>query len=351
MAERRGKKAPAPKAGLITMEDIARMAGVSESTVSRALSGSPLVAEKTRKRIAELAQATNFSINEQARNLALGRSQTVEVIFSIESGTLQQVSDPFFVDMLAVLTDELADHGYDVLLSKSPPWDVQRPGCAFLGGRAAGVIFVGQGRHRSNIRDFARAHRRVVAWGAVEAADDYCIVGSDNVGGGLLATQHMLAQGRRAVVFLGDRTLPEIGQRYEGYALALKAAGLELDPDLVVDAPFDIECAREAARGLARLYPRFDAIFAASDMIALAAIAALREAGIEVPKDVSVVGFDDIPAGAHVSPALTTVHQDIRTAGKILVAKLIAVLAEQPAPSQIIPTELVVRQSCGAKRD
>ncbi|RME64209.1 MAG: LacI family transcriptional regulator, partial [Alphaproteobacteria bacterium] len=212
-----------------------------------------------------------------------------------------------------------------------------------------GVIFVGQGRHRSEIRDFARAHKRVVTWGAVEAADDHCVVGSDNVGGGMLATQHMLNLGRKAVAFLGDRTLPEIGQRYEGYALALTAAGMDVDERRVIAAPFDIKEARVAAQPLAALYPEFDAIFAASDMIALAAIAALRDKGIRVPRDVSVVGFDDIPAGAHVSPSLTTVHQDIRRAGEILVEKLIAILAGESVSSQTIETRLIVRQSCGAR--
>ena len=342
------KKPQGDKSGLTTMGDIARMAGVSEATVSRALSGSPVVAAKTRQRILELARATNFSVNEQARNLALGRSQTIEVIFAIEPGTLQHVSDPFFVDMLAALIDTLADQGYDVLVSKSAPWDADRPGCAFLGGRAAGVIFVGQGRHRSEIRDFARSHRQAVTWGAVEGPDDHCVVGSDNVGGGQLATEHLLKLGRRSIVFLGDPSLPEIAQRFEGYQRALMAAGVPLDDRLVISAPFDIVRARAATQPLIELYPAFDAIFAASDMIALAAIATLRDRGITVPEDVAVVGFDDISAGALVDPALTTVHQDIRGASRMLVDRLIASIAGQDAPSEIIGTRLIVRRSCGA---
>ena len=329
------------------MSEIARMAGVSESTVSRALSGSPLVAEKTRERILKIAQKANFSINQQARNLALGQSRTIEVVFPIEPGTLQQVSDPFFVDMLAALTDELADHQYDVLLTKSTPWDEDRPGCAFLGGRADGVLFVGQGRHRAEIRDFARAQKRVVAWGAVSDTNDHCVVGSDNIGGGRMATDHLLRLGRKSIVFLGDRTLPEIGQRFEGYRLALETAGIALDDRLVLNAPFDIERARRASEPLADLFPQFDAIFAASDMIALAAIAALREKGINAPEDVCIVGFDGIPAGAHVNPALTTVRQNVRQGGKVLVQKMLDVLQKGDAPSELLPVELIIRQSCG----
>ncbi|MEM8773025.1 MAG: substrate-binding domain-containing protein [Pseudomonadota bacterium] len=332
------------------MNEIARMAGVSESTVSRALSGSPLVAEKTRERILKIAQAANFSVNQQARNLALGQTRTVEVIFPIEPGTLQQVSDPFFVDMLAALTDELAKHEYDVLITKSTPWDENRPGCAFLGGRADGVVFVGQGRHRADIRDFARAQKRVVAWGAADEGNDHCVVGSDNIRGGRMATEHLLKLGRKSIVFLGDRTLPEIAQRYAGYETAMSAAGIAVNDKLVLNAPFDIEKARRACEQLGDLFPGFDAIFAASDMIALAAIAALRDKGITVPKDVSIVGFDGIPAGAHVNPSLTTVNQSVRRGGAVIVEKMMQLLKTGEAPSELLPVELIVRQSCGANQ-
>ncbi|MEM7666590.1 MAG: substrate-binding domain-containing protein [Pseudomonadota bacterium] len=332
----------------VTMGDIARMAGVSESTVSRALAGSTLVAAKTRERIREIAHNANFSINEQARNLALRQTRTIEVIFPIERGTLQQVSDPFFVDMLAVLTDELGKHGYDVLMSRSPPWDEERPGCAFLGARADGVIFVGQGRHRSEIRDFARKHGPVVVWGAVSPGDDYCVVGSDNVGGGRLATSHMLSLGRRKIAFLGDTDLPEMRQRFEGYSEALQSHGLSVDDDLVIHTPFDIEKAREVSQPFVKLFPRFDGIFACSDMIAIAAIANLRQAGIRVPEDVSIVGFDDIPSSGHVSPSITTIHQRIHRSGQIMVEKLIGILGGEAADPVVMETELIVRQSCGA---
>ncbi|WP_298301034.1 LacI family DNA-binding transcriptional regulator [uncultured Erythrobacter sp.] len=332
----------------VTMGDIARMAGVSESTVSRALAGSSLVAAKTRQRISEIARNANFSINEQARNLALKQTRTIEVIFPIERGTLQQVSDPFFVDMLAVLTDELGKHGYDVLMSRSPPWDEDRPGCAFLGARADGVIFVGQGRHRSDIRDFARKHGKVVVWGAVSPGDDYCVVGSDNVGGARMATTHMLQLGRKRIAFLGDTDLPEMRQRFEGYCDALKAHDLPIDESLVIHTPFDIEKAREVSQPFVELFPRFDGIFACSDMIAIAAIANLRQAGIKVPEDVSVVGFDDIPSSAHVSPSITTVHQRIHRAGMLMVERLMGILEGGAPEPVVIETELIVRQSCGA---
>ena len=332
----------------VTMSDLARMAGVSESTVSRALSGSPLVSEATRARIAALAERSAYAVNEQARNLARGQTRTIEVMFPIEAGTLQQVSDPFFVDMLAALTDALAKHGHDALLTRSPPWDPERPGCAFLGGRAAGVIFVGQGRHADEIDAFAAQHRRVVTWGAVAAGQAGCVVGSDNAGGARAATAHLIGLGRRRVAFMGDRTLPEIAQRHEGYAAALAEAGLPADPDLLFDAPFDVAGARAAAEPLVAKRGRFDAVVCASDMIALAAIAALREAGAEVPREVAVTGFDDVALAGHVHPALTTVHQRIRRGGELMADLLIGALSGAPLRSETLPAELVVRASCGA---
>ena len=332
----------------VTMSDVARMAGVSESTVSRALSGSPLVSDATRERVGALARQAGYLVNEQASNLARGQTRTIEVMFPIEAGTLQHVSDPFFVDMLAALTDALAGHGYDALLTRSPPWDAERPGCAYLGGRAGGVIFVGQGRHADAIDAFARQHRRVVTWGAVRPEQTACVVGSDNAGGARAATRHLLGLGRRRVAFMGDRTLPEIAQRYAGYAGALAEAGLALDPALVFDAPFDVAGARAAAAPLAGLADRFDGLVAASDMIALAAIAALRDGGVSVPGDVGVVGFDDIALAEHVYPALTTVHQRIKRGGEVMVAEMMTMLEGGEARSHVLPGELVVRRSCGA---
>ena len=334
----------------VTMSDLARMAGVSESTVSRALSGSPLISEATRERIHALARESRYAVNEQARNLARGQTRTIEVMFPIEPGTLQQVSDPFFVDMLAALTDALAERGYDALLTKSPPWDPERPGCALLGGRANGVLFVGQGRHREEIEAFSREHRRVVTWGAARVGQDTCVVGSDNAGGMAAATAHLIGLGRRRIAFMGDRTLPEIAQRFEGYTRAMREAGLSVDERLVLDAPFDVRGARASAAALAGLGHGFDGIVAASDMIAIAAIAALRDAGRDVPGSVGVVGFDDVALAAHVFPPLTTVHQRIRRGGQIMVDKLMDLLDGKDASAAVLEAELIVRASCGAAR-
>lgn len=331
----------------ITMRDIARMAGVSESTVSRALAGSTLVAESTRLRIMELARSARYAVNEHARNLALGKTRTIEILFPIEEGTLQRVSDPFFVDMVAELIDALSNHDYDVLLSTSPPWSEVRPGCAFLGGRADGVMFIGQGRHREEIANFSRDHRVVVTWGATGQRGEGCVVGTNNTLGGRMATEHLLSLGRKRIAFVGDNTLPEIEQRFEGYASALAAAGLSAADMPRLDAPFDVELAREATKALCHVKNDIDAIFAASDMIAMAAMANLQSSGVLVPKNVAVVGFDDVAMAAHLHPSLTTIRQNIRLGSQVMTTKMMRLLSgERPEGEKIAP-ELVIRSSCG----
>jgi len=330
------------------MADIARMAGVSESTVSRALAGSALVAEKTRTRIIELAGAADYTVNESARSLRLKQTKTIEVVIPIEDHHRQHISDPFFLDLLGALADALAERNNDMLLTKIPPWSTDKRSNALMSGRADGIIIIGQGRRRDKLQTFTRAHRRVVVWGARIDEDEYTVVGSDNLQGGRLATEHLLSLGRKNIVFLGDVSLPEIKLRHDGYIEAQIAAGVPPDVALTINTPFDSEKTYAVTSSILEKGVKFDAIFAASDVIAMSAIASLQNAGVNVPNDVSVVGYDDIFSAAWFSPALTTVSQSIHEGGEALVKSLFAIINHEPAPSIIFSPKLVVRQSCGA---
>ncbi len=332
----------------LTMADIARMAGVSESTVSRALAGSDLVAEKTRKRITELASAADYTVNEGARNLRLKKTKTIEVVIPIESHHRQHISEPFFLDLIGALADAIADRNHDMLLSKIPPWSTDKRSNALVSGRADGIIIIGQGRRRAELREFTRAHRRVVVWGAHIDDEDHAVVGSDNREGGRLAASHLLSLGRKRIAFLGDVSLPEIKLRHRGYMDALKEAGIAVDEELTFNAPFDSEEAYATAKALVESNIKFDAIFAASDVIAMSAIAAFRNAGVNAPQDVSVVGYDDIFSAAWYSPALTTISQSIHEGGAALVKSLFALIEGETVSSVVLQPKLIVRQSCGA---
>jgi DNA-binding LacI/PurR family transcriptional regulator len=172
-------------------------------------------------------------------------------------------------------------------------------------------------------------------------------VGSDNAQGGYDVTRHLLAQGRRRIAFLGHATThyPEFFDRYRGYERALMEARVPTSTALQVDAFTTEDAGFQATRELQLRGVEFDAVVAASDLIAIGALRALQESGLDVPRDVSVVGFDDIPAASHTNPPLTTVVQDTRRAGDLLVETLLRQIAGDPAANSVIPTRLVVRKS------
>jgi DNA-binding LacI/PurR family transcriptional regulator len=176
-------------------------------------------------------------------------------------------------------------------------------------------------------------------------------IGCDNIGGGRQAGAHLLACGRRRIAFLGDASshYPEFLDRFLGCEAALRDAGLALDRALQVDAESSEDMGYEAARELMRRGAIFDAIFAGSDLIAIGALRALAEAGLRVPEDVAVVGFDDIPAARIATPALTTIRQDTVRAGELLVDTLVRLINDETVESRRLPTELVVRRSCPAR--
>jgi DNA-binding LacI/PurR family transcriptional regulator len=168
-------------------------------------------------------------------------------------------------------------------------------------------------------------------------------VGGDNVSGGMLATAHLIEQGRTRIAFFGDINLPEVAQRYRGYCNALAAHGLAVDPQLRVSVAFVPEGGTLAVHEMARRSVTYDAIFACSDLLAMTAINTLRGCGREVPRDVGVVGYDDIALAGYYHPPLTTIRQPVRAAGEALVAALLALIDGQPVASSQLPTELIVR--------
>ena len=332
------------------MADIARLAGVAVSTVSRALAGSPLVNEKTRTRVAELAASLNYAVNVGAQNLRLKQSNTVAVIVPFDAHTGQSLSDPFFLSLIGSLADACTQRGYDMLLSRVDAEHLDRAGQPYLTGRAMGVVLIGQWHHHDQLNELAVRRVPLVVWGAHLPQQLYCSVGSDNAEGGRLATEHLIAQGARHIAFLGDPTLPEIAQRYEGYLLAHHAHGVEPAAALCRPVPF-IRAAVEADMDalLAAGIP-LDGIFASSDLVAMTAIAALHRHGRRVPEDVAVVGYDDIALAVHYQPPLSTVRQPIEAAGQALIDALLAQLeGARPLPVAL-PTTLVQRGTTKPER-
>jgi len=336
---------PEAESRRLQMADIARLAGVSTSTVSRALAGSKLISEETRTRVMELARSLKYNINIGAQNLRMKQNRTVGVVVPYDPDTRQHLSDPFFLSMLGSLADALTEQGFDMLVSRVDASELDAAAAPFDTGRVIGIVLIGQWRHHDQLNQLAARHVPIVVWGAQLPQQLYCTVGGDNVAGGELAGAHLLALGRKRIAFFGDINLPEIGQRYDGLCNALRAAGMAVDAALLVPALFVPDGGRLAVEQLLASGVPFDAIFAGSDLMAMEAINALRQRGLDVPGRVAVVGYDDIQLSSYFHPPLTTVQQPIQEAGRALVASLLELTEGRPAPSLQLPTQLIVRHS------
>jgi DNA-binding LacI/PurR family transcriptional regulator len=328
------------------LEDIAALAGVSISTASRALNDSPAVNARTKQLIWKLAREQDYPFRRYMPAGPIGASGTIALVVPRPQGREGQLDDPFFLDLFAGISDAARERGCDLLVSHIAPVSFDDLSGALTTSRADGVIFLGQSSLHHAFNRLAGSGARFAVWGAQLPDQAYCSVGSDNVAGGRRATLHLARLGRRRIVFLGDTEAPEVTQRVRGYQEALDQAGLEQDPALMVPAHFTVESAEAAVDALVARGDAFDGIVAASDLIALGAARALLRSGRRVPRDVSVVGYDDVPFARYSRPALTTVRQDTARAGRLLVSKLIDAGAAEMR-SERLPTELIVRESCG----
>jgi DNA-binding LacI/PurR family transcriptional regulator len=329
----------------MTMADIAALANVSASTVSRALTDSKLISKATREKIQEIARSTGFTVNPLASGLRSKKSNVVSVLITLIHDRNQHVSDPFMMTMLAHIADALTLSGYDMLLSKVSVHEDGWIERLFSSRRPAAAILIGQSFEHASIERAAQAGLPVVAWGAKLPRQSYATVGTDNRQGGFLAAQHLISQGYRNIAFMGDRRTPEIGQRFEGFRRAHKRAGLPVQTGLLTPSPFDGASAFAAARDLIGRGHAMDAIVAGSDVIAMSAMRALISAGRAVPGEVAIVGFDDIEMAGFITPSLTTIRQDLALGARLLVEKMIAVIAGEIVESIELPAQLIVRES------
>lgn len=329
----------------LQMADIARLANVSISTVSRALSNHPRLSEETRQRVHELARSLNYSVNIGAQILRGKSLRTVAVAFPYHPEQRRHFKDPFFLATLGAIGDALIDSGHSMLVVAVEAARSSALTQPHETGQAIGTIMLGQENNHQLFNELAVRRLPFVVWGARLTDQLYCTVGSDNVMGGQQATAHLLACGARRIAFIGDHGLAEMGQRYLGYQQAHAAAGRRPVAELCRPVPFADEAVRAEVNRMLDAGTPFDGVFACSDLMALTVVNTLKARGRRVPDDVQVVGFDDIAAAAEANPPLTTVRQSIEEAGRRLVTLLLDKLEGKPVESVILPTELIVRGS------
>ncbi len=332
------------------LEDVAKKAGVSVATVSRALNDSPLVSARTRDHIHEVLRQAGFS---RPRRAEVARPvRTISVVVPPPQGRDTRISDPFLLDLLGGIADALREQQCDMLLSHIMPDGPEAIETLVAPGRSDGLIFVGQSNMHAVLNSMARRSVRgqlpFVVWGAELDDQAYCTIGSDNFRGGEVATSHLIRLGRKRIAFLGDVESWEVTLRYRGYKAALEKAGMTVDPALVHPTQFFVDSAMETVEALLAQGAVLDGIVAASDLIAMGALRSLATNGVSVPRDVSVVGYDDTHTSSFISPSLTTIRQDVALGGRMLVAKLMRRIRGEDVRSEMLATELIVRESCGA---
>lgn len=332
-----------------TSFDIAYRAGVSQPTVSRALRGSRAVSEATRARIEAIARELNYSVDKNASSLRSQRANTIALLFFEEETPDDSKINPFFLAMLGSITRQCAHRGMDLLISfqkMEDDWHVRYQDSH----RADGLILLGYGDYtlyESRLTQLVERGTHFVRWGSVDEDNIGATVGSDNFGAGRMAGEHLIGLGRRRIAFLGqaDEHYPEFAARYAGLCAALTQAGIMPDPALKRDAISREDIGYKALRQLLDDGVEFDALFAASDLIAIGAMRALAEAGRTMPGDVAIMGFDDLPTASMTNPPLTTIMQDMKTAGALLIETLVAQIEGEPLPADTLPARLIVRRS------
>lgn len=328
---------------VLTLADLAKIAGVSVATVSRSLAGSGLISEATRERVVALAREHGFQVNQSARNLRLKRTGAIGVVLPLGHEADQHLSDPFFMSLLGPLADAVADRGYDLLLSRVIPKDDRWLDRIVDAGRVDGTVVIGQSDQIEAIDRVAQRYRPMIVWGAASPDLAQITVGSDNVAGGRLAAEHLLAQGRTRLAFFGNPEVPEFAARLLGFQEALAASGKREGTVLPVHLTSD--SSYSAINEFLGQNPSPDGVVAASDVIAMSALRALADRGRRVPQDVGVVGYDDVLIATHTTPPLTTIRQDVVRGAKLIIDLLFDRIEGIDVASVSMPPELVLRGS------
>lgn len=320
------------------MGDLAKLAGVSKMTVSRALHNGELVSQKTRDRIQALARKHGYRLNVTARNLRLQRNDVVAIVVEMVPSAGRPMSGPYPLEILGGICQEMTSRGFNLMLTTLQNWRAESA------HHADGVILLGQGAHDAAAKRLAKAEIPFVVWGAKRPGSSYVAVGSDNHHSGVVAAERLLHLGRQRLVFLGDTTHPEIADRYTGFVETLRAGGATLVASVPVEFTFAAGVA--AVQGvLTDCDKRFDGLFASSDLVAMGATRTLIDHGRKVPDDVSVIGHDDSPAAAGFIPALTSVHQNWSDGGILLARKMLDLIGGRRGKSERLPTTLVIRDT------
>lgn len=330
----------AAKAGPVTLGMVAEASGVSPSTVSRILNGTAIVSPEKRAAVDRAIAELGFVPNPIARGLAGGRTMSVGVI-------TQFIDSPFYGAALRGIEDTLSEAGYSPLFV-SGHWQAeveQRCIDTLRARRVDGLILLNARIADTPLKALAKTLPTVVSGRSLKGPGLYAL-DFDNQSGARLATQHLIALGHREIAHIsGDTTHADARERLAGYQEALEGARIPFRPELVQTGDYKEEGGRMATERLLSGARRFTAVFAGNDQMATGAAVALHRAGLRVPEDVSLVGFDDLAGAAYQTPPLTTVHQASFELGRLAAQALLELLAGTKPTVQLPEPRLIVRDS------
>ena len=334
-----------------TLEEVARLAGVSRSTVSRVINDQPNVRPATREHVRQAILESGYRPHAVARSLVTQRTNIIGIAVQESVSTL--FTDPFFAPLLRGATAACNEHKYQLMLSLFPARSGQREVYqnVFRNGYLDGVVVASTSFDSPLIHQLLQDGIPTVSVGRHRDPRVH-YVDVDNLGGARMAVEHLIKLGHTRIGTIAGRLdMAHSHQRLAGYKRALLAHGLDVTEELICEGDYTESSGMTCMRQLLRANPT--AVFAASDAMAIGALKVLREACIQVPDDMALVGFDNIPIAGVIQPPLTTVRQPIEQLGAVAVDYLVTLLerpheVDRAMQKLVLPTELAVRRSCGA---
>jgi LacI family transcriptional regulator len=332
---------------MTTIKDIARVAGVSVTTVSRALNGYSDVNKKTKQRIEEVAKQLNYSPNTVARSLVMKKSKTIGLLVS--DMNREGVKDNFTFEVLCGINEASANSEYDLVLFSTTSTKQREKTYTQLcrERRVDGVILQGIKTDDPYLQEVLESDIPCVLVDIPRESSTVGYVTTDNVNGARKAVTYLIEQGHKNIAMINGHEKADVSiKRLQGYKAALEQNDLSFKPEWVINGEFKEKVAEEAAEELLKNYKEITAVFCASDLMGLGVLKAIKNIGKNAPEDIAVIGYDDIMLASYSTPGLSTIRQDKFKLGFEAAVLLIDMLeGKEESHAKIINTELIIRES------
>ncbi|NMH70861.1 LacI family transcriptional regulator [Bacillus sp. RO3] len=333
---------------MVTIYDLAKRTGFSSTTVSKALNNYSDVSEKTKKKILDAATEMGYLPNAHAQSLSTKKSWTIGVMFSEDNEV--GMKHPFFSSLIESFRKFVEKEGYDLIFASRNLRNRDTSYLEhFLYRAVDGIVVICSDPSDPQVQDMINSHIPIVV---IDMSDQNCsVVYSDNIEGGKLAVNYLHSLGHTKIAHIsGDPSIDAGAQRIKGFTKAMDELNLPIHQGYLVNGGmFSIEEGKAAMESLLMLEPIPTAVFVSGDHMAIGAMEAIKEKGLRIPEDMSVIGYDDIEMSAYVTPKLTTIRQDTDVigarAGNLLIKQIIQ--KKKLFKTEVIPVQLMIRESCG----